>query len=62
MRFSYLTFARVYNTGNYENQRIEIECELSEDDDPEMVLAQMKEFVQRNRPRPTDAFERLTPE
>jgi hypothetical protein len=50
MKFTKLTYARVFNTGNYENQRIELECELQADDDPLIVLALMKTFVFKQRP------------
>ena len=50
MKYVQLSFARVFNTGNFENQRVEVTAELNTGDDPATVLRQMKEFVQSQKP------------
>lgn len=40
-----VTYARLANTGNYENERIEVSAAISEGQNPLSVLNKLKEFV-----------------
>jgi len=45
MQIKEITYARVFNLGNYENERIEYTACLSDGDDPSEVLSNLKELV-----------------
>lgn len=40
-----MTYARLRNLGNYENERLELTVSLQEGEDPEVVYATLKEEV-----------------
>lgn len=60
-----ITYARLYNLGNYENERIEVADEVGPDESPEETLRRLVAWVakeaeelrqarRRPRPEPTD--------
>jgi hypothetical protein len=43
-----INYARLYNLGNYENERIEVEDEVGPDETPEAVLKRLAGWVATN--------------
>lgn len=47
-----VTYAKLNNLGNYENERVEIAVELQDGDTPQAVLDAARQFVTRQFPDP----------
>lgn len=45
MKITLVHYERLFNTGNYQNQKIGVEALLEEGDDPAGVLTQLRAFV-----------------
>lgn len=45
MRITSINYSRVFSLGNYENEKIGVEVELSSQDDPQKSLDEAKKFV-----------------
>lgn len=45
MRITSVQYSRVYSLGNYENEKIGVEVEVPEGDDPQAALAEARKFV-----------------
>jgi hypothetical protein len=43
-----VNYARLYNLGNYENERIEIEADVLPDESPAEVLRRLADWVEVN--------------
>jgi hypothetical protein len=43
-----VNYARLYNLGNYENERIEIEADVAPDESPAEVLRRLADWVEVN--------------
>lgn len=46
-----ITYARLWNLGNYENERFEATATVGEGEDPAVVLREVKAFVENERLR-----------
>jgi len=44
-----ITYARLWNLGNYENERFEVTAQVAAGDDPAAVLRECKAFVENER-------------
>ena len=48
MKLLTLTYRRIHNLGNYENEQLEATAEVGVGEEPARVLRELKKFVQRH--------------
>lgn len=54
MNISRICISRLYNTGNYEHKRYEIEVSLNESDNPELIKRAMEIYLDNQGVKITD--------
>jgi len=59
MQYNRVTYGRTYNTGNYSSERIDIQAEVEEGDDPEAILNVLREWVAKESLQPEQALRDL---